>query len=307
MAVDVVTRPRSKPAPLREPAPRESIVEAREVVKTYDTGKVQVHALRGISFGVARGEMVSIMGPSGSGKTTLLNCLSGPRLDQRGERPDRGRVARRDVRPRANGLPGAADGLRLPVLQPDAGSELGRKCRASAARGRRAVEGREEQGARCARARRPEGVGRARARRAVGRAAPAGDDRPRAGQQPGDRVGGRADRRPRQRERRRDRRPHETAEPRARPDLPDRHARHRGRPQDRSDRADGRRPDRERRDLGGDTDDRARDNGRDRPRADERRPGRRALPRTPSCPRCTSRRGTRGCSSSSPRRGRRSS
>jgi ABC-type lipoprotein export system ATPase subunit len=77
MAVDVVTRPRSKPAPLREPAPRESIVEAREVVKTYDTGKVQVHALRGLSFGVARGEMVSIMGPSGSGKTTLLNCLSG--------------------------------------------------------------------------------------------------------------------------------------------------------------------------------------------------------------------------------------
>ena len=77
MAVDVVTRPRSKPAPLPQPAPRESIVEAREVVKTYDTGKVQVHALRGISFGVARGEMVSIMGPSGSGKTTLLNCLSG--------------------------------------------------------------------------------------------------------------------------------------------------------------------------------------------------------------------------------------
>ena len=77
MAVDVVPRPRLKPAPLREPAPRESIVEAREVVKTYDTGKVQVHALRGLSFRVARGEMVSIMGPSGSGKTTLLNCLSG--------------------------------------------------------------------------------------------------------------------------------------------------------------------------------------------------------------------------------------
>jgi putative ABC transport system ATP-binding protein len=53
------------------------IVEARGVDKQYDTGKVQVHALRGVSFTVPRGEMVAIMGPSGSGKTTLLNCLSG--------------------------------------------------------------------------------------------------------------------------------------------------------------------------------------------------------------------------------------
>jgi ABC-type lipoprotein export system ATPase subunit len=53
------------------------IVEARDVRRTYDTGKVRVNALNGVSIRVARGEMLAIMGPSGSGKSTLLNCLSG--------------------------------------------------------------------------------------------------------------------------------------------------------------------------------------------------------------------------------------
>lgn len=53
------------------------VIEARDVHKTYDTGAVQVHALRGVSLSVRRGEMVAVMGPSGCGKTTLLNCLSG--------------------------------------------------------------------------------------------------------------------------------------------------------------------------------------------------------------------------------------
>jgi len=53
------------------------IVEAKSIVKTYETGSLTVNALRGVDLMVGRGEMVAIMGPSGCGKTTLLNCLSG--------------------------------------------------------------------------------------------------------------------------------------------------------------------------------------------------------------------------------------
>jgi len=108
MAVQVRT------AAPRVGAPVESavapIVEARSVRKTYDTGVVQVDALRGIDLAVAPGEMVAIMGPSGSGKSTLMHILGC--LDT----PDTGEV-------RINGR--RVDGMRSAQLTKIRSAEIG--------------------------------------------------------------------------------------------------------------------------------------------------------------------------------------
>jgi len=51
------------------------VVDAKDLTKVFTMGDVEVHALRGLTAQIKRGEVVSIMGPSGSGKTTLMNIL----------------------------------------------------------------------------------------------------------------------------------------------------------------------------------------------------------------------------------------
>ena len=178
------------------------IIRTEGLSRHYAMGEATIHALRGVDLVVRRGEYVAIMGPSGCGKSTLMNLLGCLDTPDAGRYWLGGRLVSRTLGPRARPGPQPRDRLRVPGLRAAAAAERARKRRDAARLRRRARRGATSARARGARAGRPRRARRPPADRAVGRPAPARRNRPRARDRPEAAARRRADRQPRQRDRR---------------------------------------------------------------------------------------------------------
>ena len=226
------------------------IIETHDLWKTYVMGTEEIHALRGVSISIEKGEYVAIMGPSGSGKSTLMNLigcldtpskgsylLNGKQVSQMNDN-ELAHIRNQEIGfvfqtfnllPRASAL----HNVELPLIY------AGMPSKERQERAKDALD----QG----RARAPHD---AQAERAVGRPAAARRHRARAGEQPVDPAGRRADGQPRLQDRRRDHEPLRAAALRRQHHHPG-HARSRRRRARASRHLHPRRPDRERRQAGG--------------------------------------------------------
>src|ERR1700737_2030741 len=65
----------NQPVPTPAASPATAVIRVEDAHKYYELGETRVHALRGVSIDIQRGEFVGIMGASGSGKSTFMNML----------------------------------------------------------------------------------------------------------------------------------------------------------------------------------------------------------------------------------------